>query len=75
LLQPERKDELAAGGKLDAAKRSEIAQSVITGRKTGEMARFYGVSQPTVSRTVAQHRRTDAWLSSAPGRPARTTQP
>ena len=43
--------------KLDAAKRREIAESVITGRKTGaEMARPYGVSQPTVSRIVATHR-------------------
>ena len=43
--------------KLDAAKRREIAESVMTGRKTGaEMARLYGVSQPTVSRIVAQHR-------------------
>src|SRR3984957_18310477 len=43
--------------KLDAAKRREIAESVITGRKTGaEMARLYNVSAPTVSRIVAQHR-------------------
>ena len=43
--------------KLNVAKRCEIAGSVITGRKTGaEMARLYGVSQPTVSRIVAQHR-------------------
>jgi DNA invertase Pin-like site-specific DNA recombinase len=43
--------------KLDAAKRREIAESVISGRKSGaEMARLYGVSQPTVSRIVAQHR-------------------
>jgi DNA invertase Pin-like site-specific DNA recombinase len=43
--------------KLDAAKRREIAESVIAGRKTGaEMARLYNVSQPTVSRIVAQHR-------------------
>ena len=43
--------------KLDAAKRREIAESVITGRKSGaEMARLYNVSQPTVSRIVAQHR-------------------
>jgi DNA invertase Pin-like site-specific DNA recombinase len=42
--------------KLDAAKRCEIAES-ITGRKSGaEMARLYNVSQPTVSRIVAQHR-------------------
>jgi DNA invertase Pin-like site-specific DNA recombinase len=44
--------------KLDAAKRREIAESVITGRKSGaEMARLYNISQPTVSRIVAQHRR------------------
>jgi DNA invertase Pin-like site-specific DNA recombinase len=43
--------------KLDVAKRREIAESVITGRKSGaEMARLYNVSQPTVSRIVAQHR-------------------
>lgn len=42
--------------KLNAAKRREIAESVITGRKTGaEMARLYGISQPTVSRIVAVH--------------------
>src|SRR3712207_2803056 len=45
--------------KLDAAKRREIAESVISGRKTGaEMARLFGISQPTVSRIVAQHRAT-----------------
>jgi hypothetical protein len=38
--------------KLDAVKRQKIAESVITGRKSGaDMAR-----QPTVSRIVAQHR-------------------
>ena len=43
--------------KLDMAKRREIAESVITGRKSGEeMARLYNVSQPTVSRIVAAHR-------------------
>jgi DNA invertase Pin-like site-specific DNA recombinase len=42
---------------LDAAKRREIAESVISGRKSGaEMARLYNISQPTVSRIVAQHR-------------------
>jgi DNA invertase Pin-like site-specific DNA recombinase len=40
--------------KLDAAKRREIAESVISGRKTGaEMARLYNISPPTVSRIVA----------------------
>jgi DNA invertase Pin-like site-specific DNA recombinase len=43
--------------KLDAAKRREIAESVISGRKTGaEMARLYNVSAPTVSRIVSAHR-------------------
>ena len=43
--------------KLDATKQREIAESVLTGRKTGaDMARLYNVSQPTVSRIVAQHR-------------------
>jgi len=43
--------------KLDAAKRREIAESVITGRKSGaDMARLYNISQPTVSRIVAEHR-------------------
>ena len=42
--------------KLDAAKRREIAESVVSARKSGaEMARLYGVSQPTVSRIVAAH--------------------
>ena len=43
--------------KLDAAKRREIAESVISGRKSGaDMARLYNVSQATVSRIVAMHR-------------------
>jgi DNA invertase Pin-like site-specific DNA recombinase len=43
--------------KLDATKRREIAESVVSGRKSGaEMARLYSISQPTVSRIVAQHR-------------------
>jgi len=43
--------------KLDATKRLEIAESVLSGRKSGaDMARLYNVSQPTVSRIVAQHR-------------------
>jgi transposase-like protein len=43
---------------VDAAKRREIAaESVLSGRKSGaETARLYGVSPPTVSRIVAQHR-------------------
>jgi DNA invertase Pin-like site-specific DNA recombinase len=44
--------------KLNAAKRREIAESVITGRKSGaEMARLYNISQPTVSWIVVQHRK------------------
>jgi transposase-like protein len=43
---------------LGAAKRHEIVESVISGRKTGaEMARRYSVSPPTVSRIVAAYRR------------------
>ncbi|MGH7072479.1 MAG: recombinase family protein [Acetobacteraceae bacterium] len=48
--------------KLDPTKRREIAESVISGRKTGaEMARLYNVSAPTVSRIVAAHRTGVAW--------------
>ncbi len=43
--------------KLDPAKCREIAESVISSRKTGaEMARLYNISPPTVSRIVAAHR-------------------
>ena len=43
--------------KLDAGKRKEIAESVVSGRKSGaEMARLYNISAPIVSRIVAQHR-------------------
>jgi len=43
--------------KLDAAKRREIAESVITGRKSGaDIARLYKISQPTVSRILAEYR-------------------
>jgi len=43
--------------KLDATKRQEIAESVMTGRKSGaDMARRYNISEPTVSRIVPQHR-------------------
>ena len=43
--------------KLDSAKRREIAESVINGRKSGaDMARLYNISQPTVSRIVAGFR-------------------
>ena len=43
--------------KLDGAKRREIAESVVSGRKSGaEMARLYKISQPTVSRIVSSYR-------------------
>jgi DNA invertase Pin-like site-specific DNA recombinase len=43
--------------KLDPAKRREIAEGVISGRKTGaDMARLYNISAPTVSRIVATRR-------------------
>jgi DNA invertase Pin-like site-specific DNA recombinase len=43
--------------KLNPKKRQEIAESVLSGRKSAaEMARLYEVSQPTVSRIVAEHR-------------------
>jgi DNA invertase Pin-like site-specific DNA recombinase len=55
--------------KLDQAKRREIAESVISGRKTGaEMARLYNVSQPTVSRIVAAHRMASSWVIPKSGR-------
>ena len=43
--------------KLDASKRREIVESVLSGRKSGaDMARLYNVSQPTISRIIAHHR-------------------
>jgi hypothetical protein len=43
--------------KLDPKKRREIAERVLSGRKSGaEMARLYDVSEPTVSRIVAEYR-------------------
>jgi transposase-like protein len=43
--------------KLNPMKRREIAESVISGRKSGaEIARLYEISQPTISRIVAQYR-------------------
>jgi DNA invertase Pin-like site-specific DNA recombinase len=42
--------------KLDDTKRCEIAEAVISGRKTAaQMARMFGVAPPTVSRIVAAH--------------------
>jgi DNA invertase Pin-like site-specific DNA recombinase len=46
--------------KLDPKKRREIAESVLSGRKSGaEMARLYDISEPTVSRIVAEHRQNE----------------
>ena len=43
--------------KLNPKQRFEIADNVLSGRKpTAEMARIFGVSQPTVSRIVAEQR-------------------
>ena len=43
--------------KLNDRQRAEIANSVLSGRKSAaEMARLYGVSQPTVSRILAEQR-------------------
>ena len=43
--------------KLNARQRAEIADNVTSGRKSAaEMARIFGVSQPTVSRIVAARR-------------------
>jgi DNA invertase Pin-like site-specific DNA recombinase len=44
--------------KLTPKQRAEVAESVLSGRQTAaERARIFGVSQPTVSRIVAEHRR------------------
>lgn len=57
---PQARAEGRIGGrrkKLDPKKRREIAESVLSGRKSGaEMARLYDISEPTVSRIVAEHR-------------------
>lgn len=43
--------------KLGEKQRREVAESVMSGRKSGaEMARLYGVSEPTVSRIIAAYR-------------------
>jgi len=48
--------------KLDPAKHREIAESVISSRKSGaELARLYGVSQPAASRIVAAYRLEQPW--------------
>ncbi len=42
--------------KLSVAQRTDIADNVLSGRKTGaEMARLYNVSQPTVSRIISEY--------------------
>jgi DNA-binding Lrp family transcriptional regulator len=47
--------------KLDEIKRREIAEAVVSGRKTAaQMARMFSVSPPTVSRIVAAHLATSA---------------
>jgi DNA invertase Pin-like site-specific DNA recombinase len=44
--------------KLSDRQRAEIAEGVLSGRRSAaEMARLFGVSQPTVSRIVAERRR------------------
>lgn len=58
--------------KLDDTKRREIAEAVISARKTAaQMARMFGVSAPTVSRIVtaqrvrnraARHRLLGEWM-------------
>lgn len=53
--------------KLDAKKCLEIAESVLSGRKSGaEMTRLYNISEPTVSRIVAAHRQTRSTHESQP---------
>jgi DNA invertase Pin-like site-specific DNA recombinase len=52
--------------KLDARKRREVAESVMSGRKSGaEMARLYSISEATVSRIVAEYRNAGAVGSSS----------
>lgn len=52
---------LVGDGASSVTKRREIAESVISGRKSGaEMARLYDVSEPTVSRIVAEFRQREA---------------
>jgi DNA invertase Pin-like site-specific DNA recombinase len=52
--------------KLDAKKRLEIAESVLSGRKSGaEMARLYDISEPTVSRIVASTARQGGGMKEA----------
>lgn len=47
--------------KLTHAQRADIADNVLSGRKTGaDMARLYHVSQPTISRIIAEYRVNEA---------------
>lgn len=51
--------------KLAEKQRREVAESVVSGRKSGaEMARLYAVSEPTVSRIVAAYRQSPETASS-----------
>lgn len=52
--------------KLREKQRCEVAEAVISSRKSGaEMARLYGVSEPTISQIVAAHRRHSDSMSMA----------
>ena len=43
--------------KLTAQQRADIAENVLSGRRTAaQMARLYAVSQPTISRVLAHYR-------------------
>lgn len=43
--------------KLSQAQRADIADNVLSGRRTGaQMARLYRVSQPTTSRIISEYR-------------------
>jgi DNA invertase Pin-like site-specific DNA recombinase len=43
--------------KLTAQQRADILENVLSGRRTAaQMARLYGISQPTISRLLAAHR-------------------
>jgi DNA-binding CsgD family transcriptional regulator len=58
LGQRDRRSDRAAARckKLDDTKRREIAEAVISGRRTAaQMARMFGISPPTVSRIVAAY--------------------
>jgi DNA invertase Pin-like site-specific DNA recombinase len=53
--------------KLTAAQRADIAKNVLSGRNTAaQMARLYKVSEPTVSRLLAAHRRATEAVNVAP---------